>query len=135
RVAMGARFEALGRAPPRALATRVWARSPAASAPPPGSSAASGRHDMPIDRCCEAVEVARFAPSGRRAAGTLRSMVADPVARVLVVEDDASTAAMIVRGLRAARFEVELAIDGTSALRRVTAEPWDAAVLDLMLPG
>jgi len=62
-------------------------------------------------------------------------MATGALARVLVVEDDASTAAMIVRGLRAARFEVELSVDGLDAARRITAEPWDAAVLDLMLPG
>jgi DNA-binding response OmpR family regulator len=54
---------------------------------------------------------------------------------VLVVEDDASTAAWIVRGLRAARFEVELAVDGIEGSRRIASESWDAAVLDLMLPG
>jgi two-component system OmpR family response regulator len=62
-------------------------------------------------------------------------MAAEPAARVLVVEDDSATAAMIVRGLRAAGFEVDLAVDGLEASRRITSEPWDAAVLDLMLPG
>jgi DNA-binding response OmpR family regulator len=54
---------------------------------------------------------------------------------VLVVEDDSSTAAWIVRGLRGARFDVNLAVDGIEACRLITSEPWDAAVLDLMLPG
>ncbi len=55
--------------------------------------------------------------------------------RVLVVEDDAATAAWVVRGLRAARFEVELVVDGLEASRRLVSEPWSAAVLDLNLPG
>jgi DNA-binding response OmpR family regulator len=62
-------------------------------------------------------------------------MTGENVARVLVVEDDATTAAWIVRGLRTAGFDVELAVDGVEAARRLTAEAWTAAVLDLMLPG
>jgi DNA-binding response OmpR family regulator len=58
----------------------------------------------------------------------------EPRARVLVVEDDASTAAGIVRGLRAAQFEVELSTHGADAARRIVAEGYDAVVLDLMLP-
>ena len=62
-------------------------------------------------------------------------MTGESAARVLVVEDDPTTAAWIVRGLRSAGFDVELAVDGVEASRRLTAEDWAAAVLDLMLPG
>jgi DNA-binding response OmpR family regulator len=55
--------------------------------------------------------------------------------RVLVVEDDAGVAGGIVRGLRAAGFEVELATDGVEGARKALGEPFDAIVLDLMLPG
>lgn len=55
--------------------------------------------------------------------------------RLLVVEDDASTAAGIVRGLRAAGFEVDLSTDGGDAARRVVSERHDLVVLDLNLPG
>lgn len=61
-------------------------------------------------------------------------MTGETSTRVLVVEDDSATASWIVRGLRAARFDVELALDGLAASQRITAEPWDAVVLDLMLP-
>ena len=59
----------------------------------------------------------------------------DRIGRILVVEDDATTAAWIVRGLRAAQFDVELAVDGIAAFQRVVGGAWDAIVLDLMLPG
>ena len=54
--------------------------------------------------------------------------------RVLVVEDDAGVAAGIVRGLRGAGFEVELATGGVAAARKALEQPFDAIVLDLMLP-
>jgi two-component system, OmpR family, response regulator len=62
-------------------------------------------------------------------------MAADPLVRVLVVEDDASTAAGIVRGLRGAGLDVELSTDGTDGARRILSEKYDVVVLDLMLPG
>jgi DNA-binding response OmpR family regulator len=55
-------------------------------------------------------------------------------ARVLVVEDDASTAAGIVRGLKAAGFEVELATRGDEGARLALATAPDVIVLDLLLP-
>jgi DNA-binding response OmpR family regulator len=57
-----------------------------------------------------------------------------PAVRVLVVEDDASTAAGIVRGLRAAGLDVELSTNGVDGSRRALAERYDIVVLDLMLP-
>jgi DNA-binding response OmpR family regulator len=54
--------------------------------------------------------------------------------RVLVVEDDASTAAGIVRGLRAAGLAVDLSTDGADGARRILADKYDIVVLDLMLP-
>jgi two-component system OmpR family response regulator len=62
-------------------------------------------------------------------------MAADPLIRVLVVEDDASTAAGVVRGLRGAGLEVELSTDGVDGARRILSEKYDIVVLDLMLPG
>ncbi len=70
---------------------------------------------------------------GRPGAVSLATMASAPV-RVLVVEDDASTAAGIVRGLRAAGMEVELSTGGADGARRVLAERYDIVVLDLMLP-
>src|SRR5258708_19674656 len=57
-----------------------------------------------------------------------------PSASVLVVEDDPSTAAGTVRGLRGAGFAIDLATDGRDAMRRIAAERYDLVVLDLMLP-
>lgn len=55
-------------------------------------------------------------------------------ARVLVVEDDARVAAGVVRGLRAAGFEVELATRGDEGARRALDGAPDVIVLDLLLP-
>jgi DNA-binding response OmpR family regulator len=55
--------------------------------------------------------------------------------KVLLVEDDERTAQFITSGLREAGFTVERAADGRAGLRRALAEPFDVAVVDLMLPG
>ena len=54
--------------------------------------------------------------------------------RVLVVEDDASMAAGIVRGLRLGGFDVALATNGADGAKRALAEEHDVMVLDLLLP-
>lgn len=53
---------------------------------------------------------------------------------VVVIEDDALVAAGIVRGLRRAGFDVELACDGRSGVQRASDERVAAVVLDLNLP-
>jgi two-component system OmpR family response regulator len=55
--------------------------------------------------------------------------------RVLVVEDDPEISRFVVRGLTEERYVVDLVGDGVSAVDMVTAEEYDAVVLDLMLPG
>ena len=55
--------------------------------------------------------------------------------RVLVVDDDVRTAAFIRKGLTQAGFVVEHEGDGQDALHRALAEPYDAAVIDIMLPS
>jgi DNA-binding response OmpR family regulator len=54
--------------------------------------------------------------------------------RVLVVEDDPGVAAGIVRGLRAAGYEVELATNGVVGARRALDGAFSLVVLDLLLP-
>ncbi|MFJ4013209.1 response regulator transcription factor [Streptomyces sp. NPDC090026] len=54
---------------------------------------------------------------------------------VLVVDDDAAIRRSLARGLRLGGFSVELAEDGTSALRRICDGPPDAIVLDISMPG
>ncbi|HWJ57389.1 MAG TPA: response regulator transcription factor, partial [Vicinamibacterales bacterium] len=54
--------------------------------------------------------------------------------RILVVEDDHSIAAFIAGGLRQEGFAVDVAEDGVSGLELARAGPYDAAVVDVMLP-
>lgn len=55
--------------------------------------------------------------------------------RVLVVEDEEGLAAGLRDGLEAEGFAVDLAYDGTDGLWMAREHPYDAIVLDLMLPG
>src|SRR5207245_3222386 len=54
--------------------------------------------------------------------------------RILVVEDEEDVASFIRLGLAAENFAVDCAFDGSTALSLVTLTPYDAIVLDLMLP-
>ena len=54
--------------------------------------------------------------------------------KLLVAEDDTDTRRYLERGLCEAGHVVTLAIDGRDALCRATSEPFDAIVLDRMLP-
>jgi two-component system, OmpR family, response regulator len=55
--------------------------------------------------------------------------------RVLVVEDEAKMADALARGLRRVGYAVDLAQDGEEAVRQAHVYDYDAAVLDVMLPG
>jgi DNA-binding response OmpR family regulator len=55
--------------------------------------------------------------------------------RVLVVEDDRKTGAFIQKALKSEGFAVDLLRDGDEGLRALLATPFDAAVIDIMLPG
>lgn len=54
--------------------------------------------------------------------------------RILVVEDEEVMARSLERGLKAEGYAVVVAVDGEEALTRALAEPFDAILLDLMLP-
>lgn len=54
---------------------------------------------------------------------------------VLVVEDDAEMAELLVRGLREEAHEVDLARDGRTALTLSNKGSFDVILLDVMLPG
>lgn len=56
-------------------------------------------------------------------------------ARILVVEDDAPLADMLVRGLALAGYEVVSAEDGASGEARWRAGGYAAIILDVMLPA
>ncbi|HZZ58032.1 MAG TPA: response regulator transcription factor [Opitutaceae bacterium] len=55
--------------------------------------------------------------------------------RVLVVEDDAKIASFVARGLKEAGFAVDHASDGDTGLALVESTEYDAAIVDVMLPG
>ena len=55
--------------------------------------------------------------------------------KVLLIEDDQSTAAFVQKGLRQAGHEVDSSGDGQEGLILATTVAYDAAVIDRMLPG
>ena len=55
--------------------------------------------------------------------------------RLLVVEDDSKIASFVVKGLKEAGFAVDHCGDGEEALIMADATPYDALIVDLMLPG
>jgi two-component system copper resistance phosphate regulon response regulator CusR len=55
--------------------------------------------------------------------------------RILIVEDEAKTAAYLKRGLGENGFVADVAADGTDGLHLALTEPYDLVVLDAMLPG
>jgi heavy metal response regulator len=54
--------------------------------------------------------------------------------RALIIEDDQTIADFVARGLREGGFAVDVAADGEQGLSLATAEPYDIAIVDLMLP-
>jgi two-component system response regulator MprA len=55
--------------------------------------------------------------------------------RILVVDDEPAVRRALERALSLADYEVTLAADGREALDAIAAEPPDAVVLDIMMPG
>ena len=55
--------------------------------------------------------------------------------KLLVVEDDKKIGSFIAKGFRENGFVVDLANNGTDGLHLATTAQYDAAILDLMLPG
>jgi two-component system, OmpR family, response regulator MprA len=54
---------------------------------------------------------------------------------ILVVDDDFAVRESLDRALRANGFDVQLASDGHEAFARIDEAPFDAVVLDLLMPG
>lgn len=54
--------------------------------------------------------------------------------RILIVEDDRRVADFIVKGLRQEGYAVDHAVNGEDGLHLASTEPYDAAVVDIMLP-
>jgi two-component system OmpR family response regulator len=54
--------------------------------------------------------------------------------RILLVEDDQKIASFIIKGLKAEGFAADHAADGENGLHLALTEPYDAAIIDIMLP-
>ncbi|HEY3275154.1 MAG TPA: response regulator transcription factor [Syntrophorhabdaceae bacterium] len=54
--------------------------------------------------------------------------------RLLIVEDDPVISAFVAKGMREAGFAVDSAADGEDGLHLALTEPYDAVIVDLMLP-
>ena len=54
--------------------------------------------------------------------------------RILLIEDDLKLASFIMKGLKEAGFAVDHCADGEDGLHMALSEPYDAAIVDIMLP-
>ena len=54
--------------------------------------------------------------------------------RILLVEDDQKIASFIIKGLKAAGYAVDHVSDGEEGLHLALSEPYDTAIIDIMLP-
>ena len=54
--------------------------------------------------------------------------------RILVVEDDRKIASFVIKGLKQSGFAADHAADGEAGLALAVSTPYDAAVVDIMLP-
>ena len=54
--------------------------------------------------------------------------------RVLLIEDDEKVFSLVARGLKEAGFAVDRAADGEEGLHLALTEPYDTAIVDIMLP-
>ncbi len=55
--------------------------------------------------------------------------------RILIIEDDEEIAGFIAKGLRQEGFAVDISLRGDDGLAHALEEQYDAAVIDIMLPG
>ena len=58
----------------------------------------------------------------------------EPAGLILIVEDNRNISEMVGEYLESRGFEVDFASDGLDGYRLATSNPYDAIVLDLMLP-
>jgi two-component system OmpR family response regulator len=54
--------------------------------------------------------------------------------RLLLIEDDPKIASFILKGMKAEGYAVDHALDGQDGLHMAVTEPYDAAIIDVMLP-
>jgi excisionase family DNA binding protein len=76
-------------------------------------------------------------PGGARplgdSAGSARTPTGRP--RVLVADDEASIRELLGRTLALAEYDVDVVVDGRSALERLRADNYDLLIADLRMPG
>jgi two-component system OmpR family response regulator len=78
--------------------------------------------------------VGAAAPTCLQVGFTFRSETVLAV-RVLVVEDKVKLATLLSRGLRKAGLSADVSVTGEDAIWMAAATPYDAVILDVMLPG
>ena len=54
--------------------------------------------------------------------------------RLLLVEDDIKIASFVIKGFEAGGYAIDHATDGEEGLHLALSEPYDAAIIDIMLP-
>ena len=62
------------------------------------------------------------------------NLIGEGSVRVLLVEDDAVLANLVATGLRAESYAVDIAADGDDAVYQAAITPYDAIILDILLP-
>jgi CheY-like chemotaxis protein len=65
----------------------------------------------------------------------MSSEVAEPKARLLIVEDEETNREMLATYLERSGYEVRTAADGEAGLTLARREPFDLVLLDVMMPG
>jgi len=55
--------------------------------------------------------------------------------RILIAEDDVKAAGLLVEGLKAEGYAVDLARDGEEAMWLAETHPYDVMVFDVMMPA
>lgn len=54
--------------------------------------------------------------------------------RILLIEDDLKIASFVIKGFKSAGFAIDHAKDGGNGLHMALTEPYDTAIIDIMLP-
>ena len=63
-----------------------------------------------------------------------KTLLAGETMRLLLVEDDPKIASFIIKGMKAEGYAVDHAPDGQEGLHMAVTEPYDTAIIDVMLP-
>ncbi len=66
--------------------------------------------------------------------GSSRQGIVQVNMRLLLVEDDTKTASFILKGLKQNGYAVDHVSDGETGLHMALSEPYDTAIVDVMLP-